>query len=186
MRKKRSHKRLNVIEAPKVRANEEIDAEQVRVLSSDGTQLGVFSIEEALNMAQEQDLDLVEIASNDDTCPVCKVIDYSKYVFDTRKKKIQARKSQKQIDQKTIKFRPNTNVADYQIKLKKINEFLDKGARVKIVIWFRGREIVHQELGQKMLNRIRVDLENRTKVDDEPALEGRQLIMSLSPISSKN
>ena len=184
MRRRRSQKKPEIIDMPKVRANEEIDAKQVRLLLADGSQHGVVSLSEAMQFARKEDLDLVEISAKAEF-PVCKLMDYSKYLFDTKKKKIQIKKNQKQADQKTIKFRPNTNDGDYQIKMRKIHEFLDKGSRIKIVVWFRGREIAHQELGQEMLDRIKADLVEQIRIDDEPKLEGRQMIMAISPLSNR-
>lgn len=184
MKRKRRAKRAEKIEIPVVRTNEEITASEVRLLNADGSQCGVVKTGEALKKAEKEDLDLVEIVAKADP-PVCKVMDYSKYVFDVTKKKIQAKKNVRQVEQKTIKLRPNTSDGDYEIKKKKVLEFLDKGHRIKIIVWFKGREMEHQELGMHMLDKIKTDIKDYVRIDDEPKLEGRQVSMSISPLTSK-
>lgn len=184
MRRKRQTKRAEKIEIPAARTNEEITCKEVRLLNENGSQYGVIKTHEALKMAEQQDLDLVEIFAKAEP-PVCKIMNYSKYVFDATKKKIQAKKNVKQAEQKTIKLRPNTSDGDYEIKKRKVFEFLDKGHRIKVIVWFKGREMAHQELGMEMLNKIKSDIEGYVRIDDEPKLEGRQVSMSISPLTSK-
>ena len=184
MRRRRSQKKPESIEIPKARANEEIDAETVRIVDPTGSNHQVVSIQEAMKLAQERELDLVEISAKADI-PICRIMDLSKFVFEAKKKKMQLRKNQKQSDQKTIKFRPNISDGDYHIKLRKITDFLNDGARIKIVLWFRGREIAHQELGMEMMNRIKDELKDQCRIDEEPKLEGRQMVMSIFPIAPK-
>jgi translation initiation factor IF-3 len=184
LKRKRYTKRAEKIEVPVARTNKEIDAKEVRLLKEDNSQYGVIAVQEALKMAEEAELDLVEIFAKANP-PVCKIMNYSKYVFDTTKKKIQARKNVKQAEQKTIKLRPNTSEGDYEIKKRKIFEFLEKGHRIKIIVWFKGREITHQELGMEMLNKVKADLEEYVRIDDEPKLEGRQVMMAIAPLANK-
>lgn len=141
-------------------------------------------IEEALRMAGEAELDLVEISPNAQP-PVCRVMDYGKYRFEQNKKAHQAKKKQKQIQVKEIKFRPGTEESDYQVKLKKLIEFLESGDKTKITIRYRGREMQHQELGAQLLDRIEEDLESYGDVEQRPKMEGRQLVMVLAPSKRK-
>ncbi len=138
-----------------------------------------MSISEAQKMAEESELDLVEIVPNSEP-PVCRVMDYGKFIFEQNKKKHAAKKKQKQIQVKEIKFRPGTEIGDYQIKLKNLIKFLENGDKVKITLRFRGREMVHQELGTKMLKRIEADLEEYGSVEQFPKMEGRQMVMVLA------
>lgn len=137
-------------------------------------------INEALRMAEEAELDLVEIVPNAEP-PVCRVMNYGKYVFEQTKKKQAAKKKQKQIQIKEIKFRPGTEAGDYQVKLRNLIRFLNNGDKVKVTLRFRGREMVHQELGAKMLERIEADLQEHGVVEQFPKMEGRQMVMLLSP-----
>jgi translation initiation factor IF-3 len=152
----------------------------VRVLGADGEQAGVLTIEQALALAEESGLDLVEIAPQSEP-PVCRVMDYGKFVFETNKKQSVARKKQKQVQVKEIKFRPGTDIGDYQVKLRNLIRFLEDGDRVKVTLRFRGREMAHQELGVELLERVKLDLEEHGVVEQFPRMEGRQMVMVLSP-----
>lgn len=142
--------------------------------------VGVVSIEDALEQAAQAGLDLVEISPNADP-PVCKVLDYGKLKFQEQKKKSEARKKQKVIDVKEIKMRPNIDTHDYDVKMKAVHKFIGEGDKVKVTIRFRGREMAHQELGMRLLNRVREETAMETKVEHEPTMEGRQMIMVLAP-----
>ncbi len=163
-----------------MRLNEEIDAPQVRLVSDEGEQLGVVSIEEALNIAAEADKDLVEVAAQAEP-PVCRIMDYGKYVFEENKKKQAAKKKQKQVHVKEVKFRPGTDEGDYQVKLRNLTRFLIEGDRAKVTLRFRGREMAHQELGLKLLKRVEADLTELGTVEQFPRLEGRQMVMVIVP-----
>lgn len=162
------------------RVNREIDVPNVRLIGPDGSMIGVVPIRDALRAAQEVELDLVEVSPNADP-PVCKVLDYGKYKYEAQKKKNEARKRQKIIDVKEIKLRPNIDDNDYQVKMRNARRFLDEGDKVKVTMRFRGREMVHQNLGMDVLIRVRDELEEAAKVEQMPKLEGRQMIMVLAP-----
>lgn len=151
----------------------------MRLINAEGEQVGVVSISEAHKTAEDSELDLVEIVPNAEP-PVCRVMDYGKFIFEQNKKKHAAKKKQKQIHVKEIKFRPGTEIGDYQIKLKNLIKFLDNGDKVKITLRFRGREMAHQELGTKMLKRIEADLTEYGTVEQFPKMEGRQMVMVLA------
>ncbi len=151
----------------------------MRLINAEGEQVGVVSISEARGIAENSELDLVEIVPNSEP-PVCRVMDYGKFVFEQNKKKHASKKKQKQIQIKEIKFRPGTEDGDYQIKLKHLIKFLNNGDKAKITLRFRGREMVHQELGTKMLKRIETDLEEYGSVEQFPKMEGRQMVMVLA------
>jgi translation initiation factor IF-3 len=142
--------------------------------------LGVMTVDEALRRAEQEGLDLVEISPNSDP-PVCKILDYGKYKYEAQKKLNAARKSQKVIEVKEVKLRPNIDEHDYQVKLRNMGRFLDAGDKVKVTMRFRGREMAHQDLGMNVLNRVRDDVGEEAKVEAEPKLEGRQMIMILAP-----
>ncbi len=142
--------------------------------------VGVVSVEEAIEMAYEAGLDLVEVSPNADP-PVCKILDYGKFKYEKQKKKHEARKKQKTIDVKEIKMRPSIDVHDYDVKMRNVRRFLGDGDKVKITIRFRGREMAHQELGMKMLDRVREELAELTKVEQFPKLEGRMMTMVIAP-----
>lgn len=146
--------------------------------------MGVLSIKDAKKIAEDAGLDLVEISPNADP-PVVRVMDYGKFLFLESKQKAVAKKKQRQVKVKEVKFRPGTDKADYEVKLRNLRSFLVEGDKVKITVFFRGREITHQELGMKLLERVRDDLTEHGKVDFFPKLEGRQLVMILSPKKSK-
>ena len=153
---------------------------QVRVIAVDGEQVGILPIEEALETAANEGLDLVEVAPNSDP-PVCRIMDYGKFVFEQNKKAQSARRKQKQIHVKEIKFRPGTEEGDYQVKLRKLVQFLKQGDKTKVTLRFRGREMAHQELGRELLKRVESDLDEFGTVEQYPQLEGRQMVMVLTP-----
>jgi len=167
-----------VKEGPRV--NSDIDADPVQLSTSEGDNLGPTALEEALARAEEEGLDLVEIAPNSDP-PVCKILDYGKYKFQAQKKANEARKRQKTIDVKEIKMRPNIDTHDYDVKMRNMRRFFDDGDKVKVTLRFRGREMAHQELGVQLLQRVKEDVDEIAKVEFEPKLEGRQMIMVLAP-----
>ena len=152
----------------------------MRVIGSDGEMIGVLSRDEALAMAEEEGLDLVEIQPNADP-PVCKVMDFGKFKFELQKKANEAKKKTKQVEIKEVKFRPVTDEGDYQIKLRKMREFLIEGDKIKVNIRFRGREMSHQELGMEMAKRIEGDLGEDVVIESRPRLEGRQMVMMIAP-----
>ena len=168
----------------KARINEQIDVSEVRVIGADGNQVGIVSISEAQQAAQEAGLDLVEIAAESKP-PVCKIMDYGKHLFELKKTKAAARKKQKQQQVKEMKFRPGTEEGDYQVKLRNLTRFLENGDKAKVSLRYRGREMAHQELGMEMLKRIETDLEEIATVEQYPKMEGRQLIMVLAPKKKK-
>jgi len=150
------------------------------VVDAEGEQLGVMPIEEALKIAEEADLDLVEVAPQADP-PVCRIMDYGKFLFEENKKRHAARKKQKQIHVKEVKFRPGTEEGDYQVKLRNLKKFLGNGDKAKITVRFRGREMAHQELGMNLLKRIEADLAEYGTVEQFPKMEGRQMVMVIAP-----
>lgn len=153
---------------------------RVRVIGSDGEMIGVLSRDEALRMAEDEGLDLVEIQPNADP-PVCKVMDFGKFRFEQQKKASEAKKKQKQVEIKELKFRPVTDDGDYQIKLRNMRRFLAEGDRVKVVVRFRGREMSHTELGLAMTRRIEEELKDEAVIEQRPKMEGRQMIMMVAP-----
>ena len=142
--------------------------------------IGIMNVEDAMRRAENEGLDLVEIAPNS-TPPVCKILDYGKYKYEAQKKLNAARKNQKVIEVKEVKLRPNIDEHDYQVKLRNMGRFLEAGDKVKVTMRFRGREMAHQELGMNVLNRVRGDVGEEAKVEAEPRMEGRQMIMVLAP-----
>ncbi|MEJ2058881.1 MAG: translation initiation factor IF-3 [Gammaproteobacteria bacterium] len=162
------------------RLNDEITASNVRLIDAEGENVGVVSLDDALKRAEEAELDLVEIVPNAEP-PVCRVMDYGKFKFEESKKQQAARKRQKQIQVKEVKFRPGTDIGDYNIKLRNLTRFLGDGDKAKITIRFRGREMAHRELGAELLKRIEKDLEEIAVVEQFPKMEGRQMIMVMSP-----
>ena len=145
-----------------------------------GEQVGIVTIARALEMADEVGLDLVEVSPNADP-PVCKLLDYGKFKYDAQKKAAEARKRQKTVDVKEIKMRPGINQHDYDVKMRAINKFLEEGDKVKVTLRFRGREMVHQDLGMNVLNRVRDDLGEIVKIEQWPKMEGRQMTMVMVP-----
>ena len=162
------------------RINGEITAKEVRLISGDGEQLGVVSLKEALSMAAEKDVDLVEISPTAKP-PVCKLMDFGKYKYEQSKKRDEAKKKQKQVQIKEIKFRPGTDEGDYNIKMRNVKRFLEDGDKVKITLRFRGREMAHQEFGAQLLERVKADLEELAAVESFPKMEGRQMVMMVAP-----
>ena len=152
----------------------------MRVIGTDGNQIGVFPLEEANGLASNEGLDLVEISPNADP-PVCRILDYGKYLYNESKQRHEARRKQKQITVKEIKFRPGTDVGDYAVKLKKLREFLQAGNKTKVTMRFRGREMAHKELGLEMLRQVEKDLEEIASVEHAPTMEGRQMVMVMGP-----
>jgi len=160
--------------------NTQIRVPNVRLVGEDGGQIGLVATDEALNMALDAGLDLVEISPNADP-PVCRLMDYGKFKYQDSKRKHAAKKKQKVITVKEIKFRPGTDIGDYNIKLGKLIKFLENGDKVKLTLRFRGREMAHQEFGVRLLERVRNDLEPYAVVEQFPRMEGRQMVMVLSP-----
>ena len=151
------------------------------MIDQNGEQAGIVDRSAALGMAEQAGLDLVEISPNADP-PVCRVMDYGKFLYEDSKRKAAARKNQKQTQVKEIKFRPGTDIGDYNIKLGKLKQFLENGDKTKVTIRFRGREMAHKDLGMELLKRVQADLEDIGAVEQFPKLEGRQMIMVLGPI----
>ncbi len=154
------------------------------MVASDGSQVGVVTLTVALETAQKETLDLVEISPDADP-PVCKIMDYGKHVFDIKKKVALQKKKQKQTQVKEMKFRPGTDQGDYEIKLRNLVRFLENGDKAKVTLRFRGREMAHQELGMAMMKRVEADLIELAQVEQYPKMEGRQMIMVLAPRSKK-
>jgi translation initiation factor IF-3 len=169
------------IAAPKRnRVNREINIPEVRLIGADGNQVGVVRVREALEMAEEAGMDLVEIVPTAEP-PVCRLMDYGKFRFDQKKKQNEAKKKQKQVQIKEIKFRPGTDEGDYQVKLRNLMRFLTEGDKAKVTMRFRGREHAHRELGLELLKRIETDLAELSIVESQPQMEGRQMVMVLGP-----
>jgi translation initiation factor IF-3 len=162
------------------RINGEITAPQLRLVGDDGEQFGIVAVADALRMAEERNVDLVEIAPLA-VPPVCKLMDYGKFRYREQKKAHEAKLKQKQIQVKEIKFRPGTDEGDYKIKVGKLIQFLDEGDKAKVTLRFRGREMAHQEFGVRLLERVRKDLEAHAIIEQFPRLEGRQMVMVLAP-----
>jgi translation initiation factor IF-3 len=162
------------------RINEEISVLRVRLVDERGGMVGVVGRNEALAMAADAGLDLVEIAPGADP-PVCKILDYGKYKYEEQKKKNEARKKQKIIEVKEIKLRPSIDIHDYAVKMRSMNKFIEEGDKVKVTMRFRGRELAHQELGMNVLMRVKDDLDGIAKVEQTPRMEGRQMTMVVSP-----
>jgi translation initiation factor IF-3 len=162
------------------RVNEEIRVPQVRLIDQDGEMLGVMSAREAVQRAYSVGLDLLEISPNAEP-PVCKILDYGKYKYELQKKKNEAKKKQKVIEIKEIKVRPNIDENDYQVKMRAMKTFIEEGDKVKVTLRFRGREMAHQDIGIRVLERIRAEMDPTTKVEQMPRMENRQMVMVLSP-----
>ena len=156
------------------------------LIGSDGEKLGLVNLSEALETAKSASLDLVQVSPSDTDPIVCKLLDYGKHLFDKKKNISSSKAKVKRNTTKEIKFRPSTDVGDYNIKLKKIKSFILDGDKTKISVRFRGREILNSNMGLDLLNKLRVELEDIAQVDQEPSLEGRQLLMVLSPLKKKN
>lgn len=166
------------------RLNDEIDVPQVRLIGVDGEPVGIVTINEALDSAYDANLDLVEISPNAEP-PVCRIMDYGKFLFEKNKQKAAAKKKQKQVHIKEIKFRPGTDIGDYQVKLRNLKRFLEDGDKTKVTMRFRGREMAHQEIGRDLLERVKKDLEEYGTVESFPKMEGRQMIMVIAPLKKK-
>ncbi len=166
------------------RRNEQIRAREVRVIDDQGEQLGILSRNAAIDLAKERGLDLVEVAANAEP-PVCKIMDYGKFKFEQSKKKQEAKRNATVVQVKEIKVRPKTDEHDYQTKLKHIRRFLEDGDRCKVTVFFRGREIVHKDRGQVMLERVVEETKDIAKVEQPPSSEGRTLHMLLVPLPKK-
>lgn len=164
----------------RARVNQQITASEVRLIDAEGNQVGVISKVEALRSAEEAELDLVEISPTAKP-PVCRVMDYGKYLFELNKKSALAKKKQKQTQVKEIKFRPATEEGDYQVKLRNLMRFIENGDKVKVTLRFRGREMAHQDIGMKILNRLVEDTTEVCVVEQSPKREGRQLVMVIAP-----
>src|SRR5262249_42645651 len=162
------------------RVNGDIRAPQVRLIDENGDMVGVVSTREALEMAEEANLDLIGIAPNA-VPPVAKISDYGKYKYEAQKKAHEARKHQKVIEVKEIKMRPNIDDHDYEVKMRAMKRFIEEGDKVKVTLRFRGREMVHSELGLQVLNRVRSEMDPLTKIESMPRMEGRQMVMVLAP-----
>ena len=162
------------------RINENIDSREVRLVDEHGEMAGVVPLAEALQRADAAGLDLVEVSPNAEP-PVCKILDYGKFKYEAQKKANAARKKQKVIDVKEIKMRPNIDDNDYNIKMRKIHEFLSDGDKVKVTLRFRGRELAHQDLAMGLLERVRDQLGEQAKIEQFPRMEGRQMIMIMAP-----
>jgi len=163
-----------------LRVNNDITASQVRLIDFEGNQIGVVSLEEAKQSAADSGFDLVEISPNADP-PVCRVMDYGKYRYEDSKKKAAAKKKQKQMQIKEVKFRPGTDAGDYNVKLRNLRRFLEEGDKAKVTMRFRGREMAHQELGLELLQQVEADLAEWGTVEQHPKLEGRQMVMVVAP-----
>jgi translation initiation factor IF-3 len=170
----------NIAHEKKNRKNSDITAEQVRLIDAEGEQVGIVPVEQAIEAAQEQGLDLVEVVPNAEP-PVCRVMDYGKFRFEQSKKKNAARKKTKQIQLKEVKFRPGTEEGDYRVKLRNLQKFLEQGDKTKVTLRFRGREMAHRDIGARLLERVQNDLSDMATVEQFPKLEGRQMVMVLSP-----
>ena len=166
------------------RINGEVNAREVRLIGVDGEVVGIMSGREALKMAEEADTDLVEISPNAKP-PVCRLMDYGKFKYQEQKKAAEAKAKQKVIQVKEIKLRPGTDENDYQVKMRSIKRFIEEGDKVKVTLRFRGREMAHQEIGMRQLERIRDELNEVVQVESMPKLEGRQMIMMLAPARKK-
>jgi translation initiation factor IF-3 len=163
------------------RSNNRIFSPEVQVIASDGENLGILNTTEAIAKAKNQGLDLIEIAPNANP-PVCKIMDIGKYKYDQQKKASKAKKNQKKVELKEIKLRPVTEVHDYTFKIKNAQKFLSKGDKVKFTIKFRGRELQHVKLGNDLMDKIKVDMENIGKIELQPKFDGKQMIMVVQPV----
>lgn len=160
--------------------NHEIEAPSVRLVDENGEMVGIVATTEAIRSAKDVGLDLVEVSPNAEP-PVCKILDFGKYKYEQQKKAQEARKKQKTIDVKEVKIRPGIEEHDFQVKMRNVHRFLEKGDKVKISMRFRGREMAHQDIGLKVLERMKEEVLEKSKIEQEPKLEGRQMIMILAP-----
>ncbi len=171
---------MAIVAEKKNRTNEEIRIPEVRLIGVEGEQLGIVKTHEAIRMAEENGVDLVEIAPQA-VPPVAKLMDYGKFRYQEQKKAAEAKSKQKQVQIKEIKFRPGTDDGDYHVKLKNLMRFLDDGDKCKVTLRFRGREMAHQDIGARLLERVRTDLDELGLVEQMPKMEGRQMVMMIAP-----
>ncbi|MBY6205702.1 translation initiation factor IF-3 [Halomonas denitrificans] len=164
----------------KTRRNQDITAPKVRVVASNGDQVGIRSIQDAIALAEEEGMDLVEIAPQADP-PVCRIMDWGKFRFEESKKQQAQKKKQKQVQVKEVKFRPGTDDHDYDVKMRNLRRFIEEGNKVKVTLRFRGREMAHQDLGRDLLKRVEGDMEGEITVEQFPRMEGRQMVMMIAP-----
>nr|WP_276268236.1 translation initiation factor IF-3 [Marivivens niveibacter] len=162
------------------RTNERIRAPEIRLIGAEGENIGVVTPQRAMALADEAGLDLVEISPNANP-PVCKIMDFGKFKYEQQKKEAEARKKQKVIEIKEVKFRPGTDKHDYDVKMRSVLKFLDNGDKVKVTLRFRGREMAHQDLGRQLLEQIAEDVKEHGKIENMPKMEGRQMIMMIGP-----
>lgn len=163
------------------RVNRDIRVREVRLIGADGQQMGIVPTREALSIAEEQELDLVEVAPNADP-PVCRLMDYGKYLYEKQKRERESRRSQKQIEVKEVRLRPKTDEHDIQVVMTKIRKFAKEGAKVRVRIRFRGREIYHPEVAQQLMERVARDVSDVVSVESRPMLDGRSMVMMLAPV----
>lgn len=163
------------------RINERIRCPEIRLIGAEGENVGVVTPAQALQMAEEAGLDLVEISPNA-TPPVCKIMDFGKFKYEQQKKEAEARKKQKIIEIKEVKFRPGTDKHDYDVKMRSVLKFLGNGDKVKVTLRFRGREMAHQDLGRQLLEQIATDITEFGKIENMPKMEGRQMVMMIGPL----
>jgi len=161
--------------------NDRIRCPEIRLIGAEGENLGVVTPERGVELAEQADLDLVEISPNANP-PVCKIMDFGKFKYETQKREAEARKNQKVIEVKEVKFRPNTDTHDYEVKMRNVVKFLEKGDKVKVTLRFRGREMAHQNLGRELLERVAEDVSEIGKVENMPKMEGRQMVMMIGPV----
>jgi translation initiation factor IF-3 len=166
------------------RVNDKIRANEIRLIGADGGNVGVVTPARAIEMAVDAGLDLVEISPNASP-PVCKIMDFGKFKYEQQKRESEARKKQKIIEIKEVKFRPNTDTHDYEVKMRNVFKFLENGDKVKVTLRFRGREMAHQNLGRELLERVAEDTKEIGKVENMPKMEGRQMIMLIGPLPQK-
>ncbi|MGS4915308.1 translation initiation factor IF-3 [Mameliella alba] len=162
------------------RVNDRIRAPEIRLIGAEGENVGVVTPARAMDLAEQAGLDLVEISPNA-TPPVCKIMDYGKFKYEQQKRESEARKKQKIIEVKEVKFRPNTDTHDYEVKMRNVFKFLENGDKVKVTLRFRGREMAHQNLGRELLERVAEDVKEIGKVENMPKMEGRQMVMMIGP-----
>ncbi|MBO9464503.1 translation initiation factor IF-3 [Tropicibacter sp. R15_0] len=164
------------------RVNDRIRAPEIRLIGAEGENVGVVTPARAMDMAEQAGLDLVEISPNANP-PVCKIMDYGKFKYEQQKRESEARKKQKTIEVKEVKFRPGTDKHDYDVKMRNVFKFLEGGDKVKVTLRFRGREMAHQQLGRELLERVAEDVKELGKIENMPKMEGRQMVMMIGPLS---
>lgn len=165
--------------------NDKIRAPEIRLIGADGENVGVVTPSRAMEMAENAGLDLVEISPNANP-PVCKIMDFGKFKYEQQKRESEARKKQKVIEVKEVKFRPNTDTHDYDVKMRNVYKFLENGDKVKVTLRFRGREMAHQNLGRELLQRVAEDVKELGKIENMPKMEGRQMVMMIGPLPQKS